>query len=738
MEPNQIKINRPLGHPVSAGAQSAMALTPKDIAVIFRRHILLIIITSFIGLVVGGASYFIINMFWPSYTAKTALKILPPLEKSPLEVGSGSTANKDIMFGYRQNIANLIKQQGTLMDLLSRDKIKNTKWYQRCGDNIDERNKEGYKELDDHFGASAIRDGDFVILSMTCDSAKESALIVNEMIDMFVSGQGSKERGDVSARRQQLNDQLVNVKREFDAAEKTLQDIRDAYGIVDLEVHNYRDTFSTKLDAIEIDHDRLTQDIESTKSQVANFKRQAEGPITEQIESVVERDQTMVLLMNQIVSYESELAARLTKFGENHREVKRIRELINETKVKREQRKAEIGEQTRRANFQNAMDAVNVLEGKLAELIKRKDEATKAKLKIDTARVQYEQRLAIRDERKKMLDDIKASIEQLQALINDPRTPKIQITNYAPEPLEASFPLPQIFLPAGFILGLLVGVGLAFLIELMNDLVRTPKDVDKYVHIPIIGVIPDSEEEDILEKVNLYNVIRQSPYSVLGESYRRFRTNLSLNNNPDLKTILVTSPMAGDGKTSVAANLAMSLVADGRKVLLIDANFWKPAVDKMSIQIEGTSQFGLGSLLEAGVDADMMINHTELEKLDIVFTGSLPYNAAELLTSVKMQVLIYNFRKKYDYVIIDGPPVLLVSAVKALAKYVDGSLLVFNANSTRRGVAARTIRELKEVNANVIGCALFAVQALTGGYFRELSESYKEYQNVQESKPVKV
>ena len=96
-----------------------------------------------------------------------------------------------------------------------------------------------------------------------------------------------------------------------------------------------------------------------------------------------------------------------------------------------------------------------------------------------------------------------------------------------------------------------------------------------------------------------------------------------------------------------------------------------------------------------------------------------------------MQQLIKHQRQSYDYIIVDGPPVLLVSAVRELATLVDQTILVFNAASTRRGVALRTIRELKEVNANIAGCVLMGVKAMKGGYFNEQFKSYQKYQKLQ-------
>ena len=120
-----------------------------------------------------------------------------------------------------------------------------------------------------------------------------------------------------------------------------------------------------------------------------------------------------------------------------------------------------------------------------------------------------------------------------------------------------------------------------------------------------------------------------------------------------------------------------------------------------------------------------------IEGLDIIVSGPLPSNPAELLGSYRMEQLIKDRRKNYDYIIVDGPPVLLVSDAKVLAKIVDGTVLVFNAASTRRGAAQRTIRELKAIDATIVGCVLFAVRALKGGYFQEQFRSYQEYQKLQ-------
>ena len=204
-----------------------------------------------------------------------------------------------------------------------------------------------------------------------------------------------------------------------------------------------------------------------------------------------------------------------------------------------------------------------------------------------------------------------------------------------------------------------------------------------------------------------------------------------------MRTLLVSSGAAGDGKTSVAANLAATFIAENKKVLLIDANFRRPRLHLVftnpapkAAQVP-QSEFGLSSMLTGLCSFDDAVRTDVIKGLDLIESGPLPSNPAELLGSYRMEQMIKDRRKDYDYIIIDSPPVLLVSDPTILAKIVDSTLLVFNAAATRRGAAQRTIRELKAVNATIAGCVLLAVKALKGGYFHEQYKSYRKYQKLQ-------
>lgn len=715
--------------PVMAARVAAAGMTPKEVLAILRRHWFMIVFLTVFGFGCGAGSWFVLMRVWPRYTARTFIRVLPPVEKDPTLIQSTVVA-KEIQYGYRLSLSMQLKSQSILQQLVDRDKIQRTKWFQGFGDIRDVRIRKAVKDLNKHLGASPQRDGDSIVVSMTCGDKEESALIVNEMVALFVSGQGSAKKKEVADKLSQLQIRQLSVQRELESAEQEMDNVRRRYGFADLEEHAFQPILDSKLANLESEQTKLMMDISQTRAGMERLALQAQGPVQVQVERQIETDPVMTALAQQQALQESSLASSLARFGEDHRVVRQIRKFIDAIQEERARRKAVIAEQTRQANLRDVQDQLITMEQRLGQLENLREETAKRKAEMDLARAQYELRLKIRDERRVMLDSIKEQVEKLKILYDDPETPKVQFVAPAPEPLEASFPRWQVFFPGGMVLGLLLGVGLAFLVELLNDLVRTPKDVATHIHIPLLGTIPDTDEDELLDGIEPALAVRQAPNSIISESYRRLRTNLKLSEAAaNGRTMLITSGGARDGKTTVAVNLATTLVADGKKVLLIDANFRRPALQTIFARERGgaKAEKGLSNLLSGQCGLQDVIIAGGTERLEIIESGPMPANPAEVLGSETMKQIIRQQRDKYDYVIIDGPPVLLVSEAKILAKCVDGTILVFNAATTRRGAAGRTISELRQVDATIFGCVLVGARMLKGGYFREMFRAYEEY-----------
>jgi capsular exopolysaccharide synthesis family protein len=447
----------------------------------------------------------------------------------------------------------------------------------------------------------------------------------------------------------------------------------------------------------------------------------------------------MISLARQLTEQQTILSGLLTRFGENHRDVIHMREMISQTTKQRDLRKIEIANQTRQANLENAKDSLYSLQERFDKLTELRAEAQKKKTALDSARIDYDKQLAVRDERLDMLKKIDEQIEKVTSLLNDPEIPKIQAVGPAPAPLEMIFSRKwYMWLPTGTMLGFLLGIALAFMGELTKEQITTPSEISRFLRIPLLAVIPDASEEKLPRGIELRQVVRQAPYSLISESYRRLRANLMLSGPVEsLKTILVTSGMTGEGKTSTAVNLAATFVASGKKVLLIDANFRNPNLQILFPPMENNNlesleaqhfNYGLSSILMRQCKPENAIRSGGIEGLSIIDCGPLPANPADLLGSARMEELLKELRRNYDHIVIDSAPALLVSDSTVLSGLADATLLVFCADDTNIGAAQRTIREMKSAKSHIVGCVLFAARARTGGYFRQQYKSYRKYQ----------
>jgi capsular exopolysaccharide synthesis family protein len=749
--------------PSRAGTATAAALTPKEVFGMLRRHFWLTLFMVVFGGAAGIVGWKFVCRYAPLYKAQAAIEVLPPVDTDPMEI-IPVQVGQDVQYGHRVAIANLMSSQRSRERLVESDRVKRTRWYRReirpdLEQNDVAKKRQAVRTLEEKLNVFPHREAGQIIVSMTCGNREDAAVIVNEMIRLFVNEHGdvreSKIVGDLSnliAHESELEERVEElddvVKREIDGFKKDVNDLQIRTGLTDIGKQTgryFQHTITVRLNDLELQENDLSLAITQLQADIGRLKILAEGPISEQIEHAIERDPVMLALAQRLALAQAQLSGQLTKFGEDHRVVRQIRESIDEIEQKRNQRKLEIAEQTRRANLLNAQDSLHVLTQRLTELQRLRDQAMQKQLELDGARREYDQlemaheavmekRTKEREQRLEELKETQVQIGKLRLILKDREAlSKLRRMGEAPEPLEMVISRRWIlWIPGGVMLGLIFGLSLGFLVEMVNDLVRTPSDVRRYLRLPLLGVIPEAEEDRAVDGLDLYRVVDEAPYSLLGESYRRCRTNLDLSGDGGPKTLLVASGDAGDGKTSVACNLAAAFVAKHERVLLIDGNLRRPKLH-LAYPHEGADDAGrqlgagLTSVLTGQCEAAEAIRSSDMEGLDLIHAGPPTPNPAELLASRRMNELIKRLAGRYDRIIIDSPPVLLVSDVKVLARPVDATLLVFNAATTKRGAAQRTILELQDVGAHVIGCVLFAAEAMKGGYFRQQHRAYRRY-----------
>jgi non-specific protein-tyrosine kinase len=270
------------------------------------------------------------------------------------------------------------------------------------------------------------------------------------------------------------------------------------------------------------------------------------------------------------------------------------------------------------------------------------------------------------------------------------------------------------------LVGAMVGVGSAFLIEYLDDTVRTPDDVQSATGLSVLGAIGRLGEGD--EEF----IVAAAPLSPISEAFRKLRTNVEfLNVDCPLRTLLITSPGPTEGKTLVALNLAAAMAQAGKEAVFVEADLRRPRVAPI---LKPSSKVGLTHALVEG-RLDGKVQTSELEGFRFLAAGEKPPNPAELLSSNRMSVLLEKLADDADAVIIDSPPVLPVADAVLLAQKVDAVLLLIDATETTRNAAEQAAESLRQAGANLVGAILNNLPSHSGYGYYYGGYVYGEYQD---------
>jgi polysaccharide biosynthesis transport protein len=292
-------------------------------------------------------------------------------------------------------------------------------------------------------------------------------------------------------------------------------------------------------------------------------------------------------------------------------------------------------------------------------------------------------------------------------------SPAVNGWKVAPKPI-------PIFVVAAF-MGLLVGFGMAYLSEISDQSFRTPEEIRRHLGLPLIGHIPFFEPKESAEnagpespKINPILVAANRSKSREAEAYRVVRTSLFFSSRGGgHKVIQVTSPDVGDGKSTLAANLAVSIAQSGKAVLIIDCDFRRPRIHKL-FDVKATR--GLASVILGEAELADVIQASAVAGLSVLPCGPIPNNPAELLTQPRLKELLTHLREKYDFVVIDTPPLLAVTDPSVVAPHVDGIIMTVRISKNGRPHAQRAKEILATLGANVLGVVVNGIGRNAEGY----------------------
>jgi capsular exopolysaccharide synthesis family protein len=303
---------------------------------------------------------------------------------------------------------------------------------------------------------------------------------------------------------------------------------------------------------------------------------------------------------------------------------------------------------------------------------------------------------------------------QLMQLRDDAR--RVGLAQQALQPRERAFPKLELVVPMSALLVVSLTVGLIFLREFTDQRVRSASDLSVVPGAQVVGVIPDRSEDPTRPKAAEL-VVRRHSNSVLAESYRQaFAMVSKAVHRAGHQALLLVGGLPGAGSTTAATNLAATWAAAGRRVVLVDANFRRPALaEALGAEANGA---GLGDVLAgAATVADVIVNVSP--NLNLIAAGTPANRVFELLNTRQFDSMMAQLRDEYDIILFDAPPAVVAGEAMALASKVDAALLVVRAGQEQRGLVARLINQLADAHCELIGILLNRPRGTAGGYFRK-------------------
>ena len=687
---------------------------------IIKQRKLLIIVTFIVLYLLVVAVTLLVLKFAPAYPSEAILELKAP----PSEAISVVEAplHPDIMGALLETEARKLSSLGLLADVLKQPAIKETRFYKWYDNDI----AECLYDLQEMISSTPIPNTQLIRVSLACADADEARLIVQTTINRFMNKFKDESTDESRITLEALKVTRAGLARQLADKQKAMADFQAIADVPALE---------TGSGAIQHEVATLTTSLAQLQTESAYYESQLDFvqgvdprklPITPEIQVFIEADPILRFYRSQVENLDIEMQVLTTKrLGKNHRQIEELqvrRQGYLEREVARREELIDTLRDRQLEQLRQTTAAFRLMQVKLGEQL---EDANARQRDLDRNLSEF---LALAKDELRLqqeLTQIEMKVQEAEHMAQSQQSQqRLSLVQSPQRAIRPSRPDYFLFLGGGFVLAAIGSLGLAFLREFTDKAVRTPVDVARFGRFSVLGTIPllDDEEADVDE---IEDATRKAPHSLVAESFRQVRANLLFSGPPESQRVLMlTSAGPGDGKTSAAINLAVTFAHSNQRVLLIDCNFRRPAI---RAAFPDTRPEGLSNVLIGQATLDEVVTHTDLPNLDVVSSGPMPPRPSELLGSKYMTDLIEQAKQKYDRVIFDGPPALLISDALVIATQVDGVILVARAVHNTKGALKRAREQLDRINARVLGAILNGVQARPGGYFREQYREFYDY-----------
>lgn len=581
------------------------------------------------------------------------------------------------------------------------------KWSQEYGIRSKEQ---AYFKLRGMIDVREVRNTNLLQISVESTDPQEASDLANTIAQEYQRKRIDEQQKMLTRSLATLEDEVAKQRAKVQQASDDMSRIRTELGITDLNPDSMEDPMQAQ-EKILLDQEAIVSDARIKASALRTKYEQIEklsgDDLMRSLPTLEIEDQTISQILPQYQEISSELArAMQSGLGARHPNILSLR-AKKDTYEKQLTDQINSIRRTLAANLEITDKSVTGMEQQLEQARLSQREAKTRNVEYARAKNNYIQA-------KKVLEaaELRLSTETMQRSM--PMSPA-RIWERAEPASAPSKPKVLLNMALAVVVGLIVGVGLAFFLEYLDTSVKTMEDVENFLQVPVLAVVP----KDI-------KLLLENPDATAdAEAYRILRTNVEFNRqSSEANTLTFVSGGAGEGKSTTLANLAYTFAQGGYNTLVVDADLRRPTQHRF-FGVDGDR--GLTDFLTTDIDLEDVVQTTQLPNLFILPSGKLPYDAVGVLNSQRMMDLIAQLKNRFDIVFFDSPPILGVSDASVLVRAVDLTIVVVQHRRFPRAMLQRVKQAVINVGGNILGVVLNNVDVRHDQYYEYYTNYYTYY-----------
>jgi succinoglycan biosynthesis transport protein ExoP len=579
----------------------------------------------------------------------------------------------------------IIQRTGILYPVIEDMKLQD-KWSR---DGIRPTREQAYQMLRNKLEVDEVRNTDLLQISVFSTDPQEAADIANKIVAVYQEKRVEEEKDILNRAVSTMNEEVSKQQKKVEESLLNVARIRDEEHIVDLNPEGTEDT-QAPVNNIVVKQEGEVNDAETQVATLSSKLEQIEKLKGEDLMRMMPtlniQDPTIQKILPNYQDAVAQEALLLNSgLAENHPKVRALRAQKQVYTKQLEEQVAII-----RSALAKNLKTAQTTRG---ELQKRLDAINNRQLNSKNLSASYTRAKNAYIKEKLLLDSVRTRAQTQTMELAMPRI-AVSVKQIAEPPSYAARPRVGLNLTLGALVGIVVGLGLAFFIEYLDTSVKTMEDVESLLGVPVLAIIPKNI-------TLLHKEVGDTPDA---EAYRILRTNIEFNRkSPDANTISLVSGGPGEGKSTTIANLAYISAQGGYSSLIVDADLRRPVQHTI---FDLDNSVGLTNYLTSELALEQVIVPTSVENLSLLPSGMLPSDAVGILNSQRMSDLIAELKTRYDVIFFDSPPMLGVSDASVLASEVDQTIIVVQHRRFPRAMLTRVKQAIIGVGGTVLGVVL--------------------------------